>query len=184
MKRLFLLGVTILSVTLLFSSCSKDVETGTTGNTGTPKTQITAPFAGNWSSNSVGLITYWQQGSYNGSYGNTVNTVHLGSDGTAGYYGYYEGAYSTTFFYHYKCTAASKQEADGSTTITLYPYGGEQIIGTTKKAIAASSLYPNKLIVLKNCQVVTSNGKTFIQYYMGNETGSVSSTVSSLERHS
>ena len=131
-----------------------------------PQTSIPAPFTGDWSTNSIGLITYWDQGSYVGSDGDIIFTVSLNSNGTAAFYGYYSGVYSGTTFYRYACTAAYKEENDGSVTITVYPYGGEQMIGSgPKRPIGSNSLYPNKVFVLKNCTVYTENGKTYFSYY-------------------
>ena len=78
---------------------------------GAPQTAIPAQFSGGWSSSSVGLTTYWNQGSYDGSYGNTVKTVVLKRNGTAEDYGYYERSYSSIFFYRYTRTATYTEES-------------------------------------------------------------------------
>lgn len=180
MKK-FISATTLLALMLvLSSSCKKDVNSNPHG---APQSAIPAPFAGNWSSNSVGLTSYWIQGSYDGSYGNTVTAVVLKSNGAAEDYGYYEGYYSSIFFYRYICTATYAKDNDGSVTVTVYPVGGEQIIGSgPKKPIGSGSLYPNKKFIMRNCTVETENGKTFLSYYLQNDDGTVSETVSRLER--
>jgi hypothetical protein len=181
MKQTFkLFALVAILITTFFVSCSKD---GASKPGNTPQTSIPAPFAGNWSSNSVGLITYWDQGSYSGSYGNTVFTVSLNDNGTAAFYGYYEGAYSSIFFFRYACSAAYKEESDGTVTITVYPYSGEQIIGSgPKKPIGANSLYPNNVFVLKHCNVYTDNGKTYLSYYELDENGGMPAEPTILEK--
>lgn len=147
-----------------------------------PTTNIPDPFAGNWSSNSVGLISYWDQGSYTGSYGNSVSTISISSNGTGYDYGYYEGAYGSTAFYRYACGVAYKEESDGSVTITMYPHSGEmQYNGGARKAIGSGDLYPNSYFVLSHCMVYSENGKTYLQYHFSNEDGG-SDTPSRMER--
>src|SRR3954447_16694900 len=123
MKKTFqsiqLFALAALLFATLLTSCSKG-DVHKPGNT--PQTSIPAPFAGDWSTNSIGLISYWDQGSYVGSDGDIIITVSLSSNGMAEFYGYYSGVYSSTTFYRYTCTAAYKEENDGSVTITIYPY--------------------------------------------------------------
>lgn len=172
--------ITALFVGLSFTSCSKDVGSKP-GNT--PQTNIPEPFAGNWSTNSIGLISYWDQGSYVGSDGDVIFTVTLNSNGTAAVYGYYAGVYSGTFFYRYACSAAYKAESDGSVTITVYPYGGEQMIASgPKQPIGANSLYPNRVFEFKNCTVYTQNGKTYFSYYELGDNGEIPAEPTILEK--
>ena len=180
MKKIISTTTLLAIISVFTSSCKKDVKVNPNG---APQTAIPAQFAGSWSSSSVGLTTYWNQGSYDGSYGNTVKTVVLKSNGTAEDYGYYEGSYSSIFFYRYTCTATYTEESDGSVTITEYPVGGEQIIGSgPKKPIASENLYPNKKIIMRNCTVETENGKTYLSYYLQQDDGNASTTASRRER--
>lgn len=179
-QRIQLFTLTAILFAILLTSCSKD---GVSKPGNVPQTSIPEPFAGNWANNSVGLITYWNQGSYDGSAGSSVFTITLGGNGTAAVYGYYEGTYGSTFFYRYASSATYKQEDDNSVTITIYPYGGEQINGGgPKKPIGAGSLYPNNVLVLKNCTVYSENGKTYFSYYQLGDNGEMSSEPSILEK--
>ena len=168
-QRIQLFALATILFAILLTSCSKG-DVHKPGNT--PQTDIPAQFAGDWSTNSIGLINYWDNGEYVGSDGDIIITVSFGSNGTAELYGYYSGAYSGTTFYRYLCTATYKEETDGSSTITLYPNSGEQMIGGgPKMAIGSNSLYPNRTFVLKNCTTYTENGKTYISYYELNPDG-------------
>lgn len=168
-QRISMFALAAIVLATLFTSCSKEKGPGP-GNT--PQTSIPAPFAGDWSTNSIGLISYWDQGSYMGSDGDIIMTISLNSNGGAAFYGYYSGYYSGTTFYRYSCSAAYKQEDDGTVTITIYPYGGEQMIASgPKRPIGSNSLYPNKVFILKNCTVHTENGKTYLSYYELDDNG-------------
>jgi len=178
-KRISFVAVTAILLTTLLTSCSKD---GVNKPGNTPQTSIPAPFAGDWSTNSLGLISYWNQGSYVGSDGDIIFTVTLNSNGTAAFYGYYSGVYSGTFFYRYVCTAAYQEENDGTVTITVYPYGGEQMISSgPKQPIGSNSLYPNKVFILKHCTVYTENGKTYLSYYELDDNGQMPNEPTVLE---
>src|SRR5689334_7670935 len=93
-QRIQCLVVMAIVFATLLTSCSKG---GVNKPGNTPQTSIPAPFSGDWSTNSIGLISYWDQGSYVGSDGDIIFTVSLNSNGTAGFYGYYSGVYSGTF---------------------------------------------------------------------------------------
>jgi hypothetical protein len=180
MKKIIFPAVMMVSIVLALTSCKKESVSNTPS--GAPRSQIPAPFTGNWSSSSVGLTTYWNQGSYDGSYGNTVKTIVLKGDGTAEDYGYYEGAYSSVFFYRYTCTATYEKEGDGSVTITEYPFGGEQIIGSgPKKPIASTNFYPNNKFIMKKCEVVEEGGEIYLKYFNVSN-GTVSTTPSFLKK--
>jgi len=179
-ERIQLFAIAALLFATLLTSCSKG---GVNKPGNTPQTSIPAPFAGDWSTNSIGLISYWDQGSYVGSDGDIIFTVSLNSNGTAEFYGYYSGVYSGTTFYRYTCTAAYKEENDGTVTITVYPFGGVQMMGGgPKHPIGSNSLYPNRVFVLKNCTTYTENGKTYFSYYELDNDGNMPSVPEVLEK--
>ena len=184
MKKTFqhiqILALSAVLLATLLTSCSK----GKPDNPGgTPQSAIPSQFAGDWSTSSVGLMTYWDNGEYVGSDGDLIISVSFTTDGTAELYGYYNNAYAGTTFYRYLCTATYKEEADGSSTITMYPYDGEQMIGGgPKMGIGSNSLYPNRTFVLKNCTTYTQNGKTYISYYELNPDGQMPDEPLALEK--
>ncbi len=179
-QRIQFFALAALLFGTFLTSCSKgDVSKPNK----TPQTNIPEQFAGDWSTSSVGLMTYWDNGEYVGSDGDLIISVSFTTDGTAELYGYYNNAYAGTTFYRYLCTATYKEETDGSSTITLYPYNGEQMIGGGPKiAIGSNSLYPNRSFVLKKCTTYTKNGKRYISYYELNPDGQMPDEPLELEK--